>query len=324
MVAVGLVGVGYLLPRLEIVAQLDPQVIEPVTRDTPPLTQGGQLAAVIIDGFIAAKPQSGLERSPLVSEFPAEAAIPRYLAFMRVDTDTADEMPIGPVRSLRPYFFDTARAFGALVVHVGGSPAALELVRSDAVTTLNEFFLRQYFFRSPRRSAPHNVYTTTLRLQQADEQGRGVGIAHEPNWIWLAENVPVGDNNNEASKISIDHFEPAYSVQWLFASSTNQYRRQQGGKDHVMENGSKIQVSDVIVLWTDVKILDSVGRREIKTIGEGDMKLFRNGLVFKGRWQRKDGAPFQFFDTTGQALELAPGNVWVHVLPVGYHVSMAE
>ncbi len=186
LVAAGLVGVGYWWPHKSAVVATEPTPSAPVSAPDYSLAHGGQLVALLIDGFVAAKPQSGLDMAPLVFEFPAEAAIPRYLAFFNVNAKLDDDISFGPIRSLRPYFLDVADGFGATVAHVGGSPAALEQVKKYHAPNLNQFFQSQYFYRSLKNEAPHNVYTTTALLNKAFLDGTIIGYmdpaTYEPRW----------------------------------------------------------------------------------------------------------------------------------------------
>src|SRR3989338_917408 len=119
--------------------------------------------AVVIENSVDAWPLSGIGAANLVWEAPAEAGIPRLLA---VFADGSDVKEIGPVRSARPYFVDWTEEFHGLFGHVGGSPEALALLPSRDVFDVNEFSRGQFFWRSRARSAPHNVYTSSQKLQE--------------------------------------------------------------------------------------------------------------------------------------------------------------
>ncbi|HSD12679.1 MAG TPA: DUF3048 domain-containing protein, partial [Patescibacteria group bacterium] len=129
-----------------------------VPEDAPDVT--GYFAATI-DNLSVARPQAGLTKASLVFEAPVEGGITRFLAVFPDDV-TADR--IGPVRSARPYFLDWASEFDAVYAHVGGSPEALEKIVAYDMRDLNEFFAGKYFWRDENRDAPHNAYTSTVRL----------------------------------------------------------------------------------------------------------------------------------------------------------------
>ena len=85
--------------------------------------------AVMIDNKYEARPWSGLSYAGLVFEAPVEGGITRFLA---VYSSSREIKKIGPVRSIRPYYLDWASGYGALMAHIGGSPAALADIANNS------------------------------------------------------------------------------------------------------------------------------------------------------------------------------------------------
>ncbi|MFZ2979004.1 MAG: DUF3048 domain-containing protein, partial [Candidatus Magasanikiibacteriota bacterium] len=118
-----------------------------------------KLVAVMIENHSEARPQSGLVDASIVYEAPVEANYTRFLAIYPADT-TVNK--IGPVRSARPYYLDWLGEYGTpMYMHVGGSPNALEIIKTRNIFDLNEFYRGWYYWRSEDRSAPHNTYTSS-------------------------------------------------------------------------------------------------------------------------------------------------------------------
>jgi hypothetical protein len=82
--------------------------------------------AVMVDDLAAARPQSGFNSASLVWQAPAEGGIPRYMMVFqeRIPKD------VGPVRSARYYYIAWAAEWRAVYAHAGGSPQALQTLRS--------------------------------------------------------------------------------------------------------------------------------------------------------------------------------------------------
>ena len=71
--------------------------------------------AVMLDNHFDAIPQSGLNQSDMIYEFKAEGEFTRYMAIFQSQSPSV----IGPIRSARPYFVDTAKEYNAIYAHWG-------------------------------------------------------------------------------------------------------------------------------------------------------------------------------------------------------------
>src|SRR5690625_546006 len=72
-----------------------------------------RILAVMVNNANVARPQTGLIDADVVYEFLAEGAITRFLALYQ---STIPEV-VGPVRSARSYYIDTARDHGAIYIY---------------------------------------------------------------------------------------------------------------------------------------------------------------------------------------------------------------
>ena len=135
-------------------------------RETTEPKTASPVLAVMIENSLEARPQSGLTDAGVVFEAVAEGGITRFIALYQ----ESEPLLIGPVRSVRPYYLDWAAAFDAGIAHVGGSDAALQMVRSGNYgVDLDQFFNDAAYWRSKDRRAPHNVYTDYAHLSQLIE-----------------------------------------------------------------------------------------------------------------------------------------------------------
>ncbi len=273
--------------------------------------------AVMVDNSVDAWPVSGVDSAFLVIEAPVEAAIPRLEAFFSSDASVGK---IGPVRSARPYFVEWTSEFDALYVHVGGSNAALDLISSTGAFDLNEFYNAVSFWRSSDRSAPHNAYTSTdllaAAVARAEERGRAPDALYG---VWKFKDADVvgqvGQEGQEYANVSVRFNSDLYLAEWTFEAATGTYLRSQGGRAAKVSDGTRISASNVAVVVTDVSILDAVGRRKIRTIGEGKAWVFQDGKKIDAIWKKPSASErLAFYDAEGNELPMNAGNTWIEVV----------
>ncbi|MBI4435533.1 DUF3048 domain-containing protein [Candidatus Uhrbacteria bacterium] len=271
-----------------------------------------QVFAVMVDNHEEAWPPSGVDQAFLVIEAPVEAGIPRMLAFFS-EEQTVDE--IGPVRSARPYCLDWAAEFDALYAHVGGSNAALDLIASGGTFDLNQYWWGEYFWRASDRYAPHNVYTSTELLNAFYTMREEVGVAPTRLYdLWTFKDPePTG---KDGIGLYVDFWAPVYTVDWEYDGETGQYFRSQFGEPHVTEAGEQIVADNVAVVVTDIEIIDNVGRRKIRTTGEGEGSVLQDGIVIEAMWKKPSKSErLKFYSrATGEEIVMNAGVTWIEVV----------
>ena len=267
----------------------------------------------MIDNHVDAWPQAGIDNAFLVFEAPVEAGISRMLAFFYEGQEVEK---IGPVRSARPYFLDWNNELDALYAHVGGSNAALDLIASGGTFDLNQYWLDSYFWRSHSRYAPHNVYTSVERMSQYVAARKEQGRVSEPlyeTWSFKDPDIQV---EPQVERIELSFYPPTYVAEWKYDETTNRYVRFQAGVAHTMEDGGEVMADNVAVVVTDVAILDGVGRRSVRTIGEGIAVVFRDGKKIEGTWKKTaQSKRLRFYDQEGSEIIFNAGVTWVEVVP---------
>jgi len=268
--------------------------------------------AVTIENMFEVRPQDGLSRAKLVIEAPVEGGITRFLAFY----DGSENLSrIGPIRSARPYFLDWAEEWRALYVHVGGSPEALNLIKKNNIFNLNQFFESWYFWRSARRVAPHNVFSSSELLKQAltDKDWQ------EPEGferLIYKDDLGAEDRPDQVNDIVIDYSTEPYRVIWKYDREANSYLRYQGGQPHLDAAGQQLKVKNVLIQFAEMRVIDNEGRRYIKTIDNNIGILYRDGQVMEINWEKKDRSDrTKFYDLTGPEIEFNRGITWIEVVP---------
>jgi hypothetical protein len=268
-----------------------------------------QVFGVMVENAADAWPLTGVNEAFLVIEAPVEGSIPRLITFFSEEFEVEK---LGPVRSARPYYIDWNDELDAVYAHVGGSPEALDSIKYDYDTIdLNQFWQSEYFYRqNSGRYAPHNVFTTSdLLIGSLDELDLG-----EPQYeLWkFKDGEPSGDHKS----LKVDWTGGStYDVIWQYEAETNLYTRKQGGSIMYMEDGSIIEINNIVVLATDIRTIDAVDRKRVTTVGEGDALIAQDGESFLVRWKKdeRDGR-LKFYTHAGDEIAFNAGKTWIEVV----------
>lgn len=325
VVALLLLLVAALVPRMlaEEVIQEDAETVIDEPPGVPhPLTGELQkeeraelprVAAVMIDNHFDAWPPSGLDQAFMVVEAPVEGGISRMLAFYYEDQEVEE---IGPVRSARPYYLDWASELDALYVHVGGSPEALDLIATGSTFDMNQYWWGDYFWRANDRFAPHNVMTTSENLFEFSVAREELGYAPERLYgTWEFKDRETLEP--EVTTLELTFAEPVYIIGWEFDVDSGAYLRDQYYQPHETGEGEQISAHNVVVIETDVEVIDSVGRRSLRTTGEGDGYVFQDGQQIGIRWEKSSASErLRFYHVdSGEEVVMNAGRTWIEVLP---------
>ncbi|PKM83073.1 MAG: DUF3048 domain-containing protein [Firmicutes bacterium HGW-Firmicutes-14] len=289
-------------------------VLCPLSGDmVPEGTTDRRPLAIMIENAPAARPQSGLDKADVVYEILAEGAITRFLAiFLHGDTEEA-----GPVRSARPYYIERMFEYNAMYAYCGGSEAAKNMVRREGVASLDEFGVgRQAYWRIKGRKAPHNLYADTRKLRDVGAKRGYEKTVELPEFQFLAE----GKENKEgitSGEVTVHYPRSFSTVRWEYDDKQKLYLRHQGGSEHRdAVTDKQLTGSNIIVQYTNTKVIDNEGRREIDMVGRGRAVLFTGGKAYTGTWAKKSmRAQTYFYGENGEELKLNPGQTWIEVVP---------
>lgn len=268
--------------------------------------------AVMIENHTEARPQSGLARASVVYEAPVEGNYSRFLALFPIDLEIGK---VGPVRSARPYFLTWAREYGTpMYMHVGGSPAALDMLRDTALYfDFNEFYRGQYFWRSTDRRAPHNTYTSSENWQAGWE--RYAKDSYTPtSTSWVYGEVEACTDAC-VSRVTVSFAPPMYQTVWTYSTSSERFIRAQAGRPHSDHDGVQIGADTLVVQYVTTRVLDGEGRLSMDTIGTGEAVVLTKGHVIEGVWKKESvGDKTRFFDMNDEEIVFTPGNIWIEVM----------
>ena len=272
---------------------------EPVTGATP----RRPVLVTKIDNSVDSRPQVGLKKADLVTEELVEGGITRLAVFFY------QQLPdvAGPVRSMRASDIGIVKPAHAVIVASGAAPPTLARLRYNKIT----FFggSGPGYYRDGSRIAPHNLMVRMPELARTLRKKAVVPASYLP---WGKESDFTA--TTPATRLSAT-FSRSSTTDWQF----------RGGKyvntDSNAAAGDRFNPDSVLVLRVregDAGYLDPAGNTVPETLyfGRGPALLFHDGLLERGSWiKRSRKAPVKLTTSSGSAMKVPAGHVWVELLP---------
>lgn len=274
--------------------------------------------AVQFDNHPGARPQAGLIDADIAFEFYVEGGMTRYLGIFL----SSYPEHLGPIRSSRPYFIQTAMGFDAFYAHVGGSYQALEDIKAYGVPSINAMNSNA-FWREGHKKIPHNLYTSSENILKVAES-RGFRLDSDVLWQPFHMEPEEGNGTINAREIEFVYKAPAsnqaggYATSYKYHSEEKVYYRYTNGMAHRDEvTNNHLNCSNILVQYVPTRVLDQEGRLEMALIGEGEGMYYTDGYGIPVTWKKASyGAP-TFFYYQGEKLVMNPGKTWVQVMRSG-------
>ena len=304
-----------------------PPTTVPAPVDTNPLT--GEVIesgvdnrpyAIMINNSPKAVPQCGIGQADVIYEIVAEGAVTRFLAIFH---DLSDVDVIGPVRSVRAYFFRLARNYGAILSSASGSKEGLDLIREADYDYLNGIgsasagFYRDQW-RRENKGFEHSLMTTGEKLAAAAEKA-GYATTMEPvdyGFHFTADPMTAGES---ASKLTVWFYSNGKKTVMNYDAETGLYAMYQHGADSVDGNDdSPITFRNVVVLEADTSVKDKQGHLEVQMTGTGKGWYARDGKLIPIQWSRESStAQYVYTDQEGNPISFGVGNSYIAIVPDG-------
>ncbi|GMA32399.1 DUF3048 domain-containing protein [Litorihabitans aurantiacus] len=293
---------------------------EPVLPATWPLTgvegeiEERPAVAVKIENSPQARPQTGLEAADVVWEEMVEGGITRFNAVYHSQIPET----VGPIRSVRPMDAGIAAPLQGLIAFSGGQGPFVQRMRDAGLQVLSQDEGAPGFSRSSERRAPHNVYGAVNEFLAAAEPGRPVPpaqFAFAPS----AEEATTATAGAPAARL-VTAF-PQHVPSWDWDAEGGRWLRNEGSAEAVGAGGERLGATTVVVMRVEVVssgALDPAGNPVPETVlsGSGEAIVASGGATVTGTWSKAgDGDPVVLTGGDGQPIQLAPGNVWVELVP---------
>jgi hypothetical protein len=291
-----------------------PQYIWPLTGMTAAAPIYNRPFMVMVNNAPQARPQSGLSYADVLYEILAEGEITRLVALYQ---SKHWDGPIGPIRSIRPYYIDLGKMMDAVPVHAGGSPDAYAQLSEQKAEHMDEITnAGRFFWREPSRKAPHNLYTNLENLENGMKK---MGIREDSKAVqaqstFVAEET--GKPEERMTQIRITFLLSSYVVSYHYDPERRQYKRFIDEAPHVdMSNNEQLTATNLVVIEAEHVVLDSEGRRDVKLVGSGKGYLFQRDRVQSVRWERSDVQDRFHLYQESQELGFYPGTTHFIIVP---------
>ena len=274
-----------------------------------------QALGVKIDNLSPARPQYGLSAADVIYEEPVEGGLTRYIAIFQCH----DAPRVEPVRSGRLIDPQILMQYGGhpLLAYSGGIDAAVAAIDSSSLIDVGANREGGAFYRDPARVVPHNLATSTAALWSAGAS------EHAPTWAPPSpfDFGPVGLGATPAASINIGW--QVSSVTWTWNPQAGVYFRSYSdtGAATYAEGGA-MAANDVIVMhvvmYPSQYVEDATGAHEnlLELTGSNKLEVYRNGARISGTWSRPALTDkTQYLDSSGHAINLQPGRIWIELVP---------
>jgi hypothetical protein len=288
---------------------------------------------VKIDNNPTARPHYGIAKADQVYEWLVEGLTTRLAAVYQ----SKDPDVIGSVRSARMTDTPIIPSLGAAFVYSGGGPEELMRIHYDAFVTYRYIDLAPSYgwgYRVGFRLAPYNYFTTYRNVQDAlaaaPDGDQPVSI---PSWDFLPPSAtdPLAGGftgSIEASAITVP-YRAGFAVGYRYDPASRTYARFDDGVREVDgATGEAVAAKNIVVIQTEVHFttefgLDPAGnpKLDMTLVGTGSGSVFRDGKRQDVTWTRPDIFDvFTLRSATGEAVRLAPGQTWIHIVPADWTI----
>ena len=311
-----------------------------------------RVIAVKIDNHWKARPQSGIEQAEVVYELLVEGGLTRFIAlFHHSDTEF-----LGPIRSGRPTDPTLVAFLGAPLQISGAQPWVSGVIAGYGVKLLGDN--GNTTFRIRTRSAPHNLYGSTLLMRdEADRRGYPDDPPPQPMFEFGepttgaagAEEVTLDWSDRPAVRWEWTgdeylRFNGTTPHNWLALPSDDETDESTEDTSSDNEAGSESEAStttttepeilehqiaaDTLVVITAPKYWASSSSGAgsavpaLDTVGSGDAYVFYQGTVVEGSWDRESvDERFELTLDDGSPITLPAGRLWISIFPNNKLVS---
>lgn len=316
--------------------------VEPSPSDEPPVYEGARNPltnepisddfvgkrplAVMLSNIRAAQPQQGIAQVDIIYEVIVEGGITRMVGIFQ----EYDKMQMtGSVRSARPCYLDLALGHDAIYLHAGGSEAAYSLIKSRGVTALDCVrgpYEGTIFWRDATRRSnngyTHSVVTSgeaimqylpALSFRQEHEEGYEyeMKFSDSPS----LNGSPAIDVKVPFSGVKTGYFHYDEDARAYMASqSLDGY----AASDYIDGNSNEqIGFSNVLILFTKYKSLDSEDRQEVTLTGKGEGYFLTGGSYIPITWEKDSyDSQFHYTDAKGREITFTTGKTYVNIVKI--------
>ena len=305
-------------PAITVTASPSPSP-SPTAPPPPSPTAPPPLAApaiIQVENSEAGRPQSGLAAADLVYEYVAEGGIDRFSVFFFSVPPPAQQ--VGPVRSARTVTVELATLYHGFVAYSGASTYLGGLLERAPVPSFDEDSAGGALFRISTRSPPHNLYTDGARIAVLAGRAAQPAVGYR---LWARTQDPGDGVAVSSFTVPVSPFErPLFTWNSDLGGFT---RTEDTGPVTDPATGALLAVPTVIVqqvaVTTDPRVVDVDGHLGVdqQLTGSGTAQVFSAGREYQTTWTQPAAGPPQLTLADGSPAPIAPGEVWICLVPLG-------
>ena len=272
------------------------------------------------------RPQWGLSLADIVFEYYTEEGTTRFAGVWY----GSDASQVGPIRSGR--FIDADIVRGYKAVFAFGSAYVAEM---------NRFFKSDFANRMviEGSSTPLTRYDPNgfdyLMVNTADLNAyatkKGINGKQDLNGMSFNLTPPAG--GQPGTQVFVRYSSAIYN-RWDYDAASGTYLRFSDNADasNTAEqyaqltdrvNNKPIAADNVVFLYANHELY-SPGIYDIQLIGSGDAYAFRDGQMYKGKWQRNDQDVVSLTNADGSAFAFKPGTTWYEVIGMNSTLTQTD
>lgn len=283
--------------------------------------------AVKIDNAPPARPQVGVDAADIVYEELGEGGLTRFLTIFHCN----DADQVGPVRSARNVDIDILRQFDpALFAYSGANNQVLGKIRdADWIVDLVHGSHGDAYTRASDRTSPYNLVSSTGALYSLDsaQEAQGppsIGLEFNAELLEAPESPAEGASPAPApaagSSVTFSFAERS-TVRYDYDAASRSYLRFHGDTPHNLAGGGQVSAVNVVIQKVRIvpgTVLDASGSptQDATVVGSGEAVVLRGGTSVTGTWSRPSlSDSTTFTDASGETVEFAPGNTFIHLVP---------
>ena len=243
--------------------------------------------------------------------------------FFAIFYDLSDVDVIGPVRSVRPYFYRMAQHYGAILSSAGGSDEAIDLIKKEGYDYLNGIagagsaFYRDEW-RKSNKGFEHSLMTTGEKIMKSAEKHGYTTTMEDVDYgfHFTDEAMTAGES---ASELTIWFYSNGKKTAMTYDEATGLYAMSQHGVSTVDANDdSAVAFRNVVVLEADTHDKDKKGHLETQMTGTGEGYFARDGKLIPIKWSREsNSAKYVYTDLDGNPISFGIGKTYIAITPDG-------
>ncbi|MDR1669328.1 MAG: DUF3048 domain-containing protein [Oscillospiraceae bacterium] len=264
-----------------------------------------------------ALPMHGVSQADVIYEVLAEGGITRMLALYQ---DLSKIPSLGAIRSTRTYYLELALAYDAILSHAGGSYQAIyQDIPRWGMDTINAERYGSTYWRDKSRidkgtALEHTMFTSGEALLGAIEKLERKTVPEGfANGLSYSNHVTV--SGEAALRVRVP-FTNNKSTWFLYNREEDVYYVEEYGSAFIDgQNNQQVAVTNVLVLNTDISVIDKEGRLSVDLTSGGGGYYISGGQAAPISWSRDAyDAPFRYTGQDGKPLELRPGKAYICVI----------